>query len=231
MQRMLVFPQTARWTKVRRYYGLLSTLLLISLMSIPARAQLYFDLQSARTAGARNLEVTPGYSAIFFRSEGDSEFLYNQIGVQAAYGISNFVDMRFSYERLFAYNWTSGGLNFISFGPKIRLVRDRIAFFMNLATGFGNEVETKDFWLMYPTLLFTLPLSQYVELNPSVRGLFFFDKYSDTLLSASLGLGISPNLDKWVLRPEIGILANPGDPGSALQVGLGVTWYLNQRNK
>ncbi len=42
----------------------------------------------------------------------------------------------------------------------------------------------------------------------------WFDRDNDDLFAFNVGLGLSNDLTKWVLRPEAGVLVNPGEDGT-----------------
>ncbi|HQU71054.1 MAG TPA: hypothetical protein PKV71_06630 [Calditrichia bacterium] len=45
----------------------------------------------------------------------------------------------------------------------------------------------------------------------------------DVLVAFNLGLGISSDLNRWALRPEVGYLFNPGENGHYFHWSLGVS--------
>lgn len=63
------------------------------------------------------------------------------------------------------------------------------------------------------------------EVTASAKALLWFDRDNDDLFGGNLGLGISSDLDRWALRPEIGFLKNPGGEGTWWQWSLGVTIF------
>jgi hypothetical protein len=71
-------------------------------------------------------------------------------------------------------------------------------------------------------LLFTIPVGKYFEINPSAKGIISDEFY----LAFNLGLGLSTNPDKYVIRPEYGILLNPGESGRYGQFSIGATIYM-----
>src|SRR5688572_5854881 len=99
-------------------------------------APLFSDMQSARLVGKRKFEITPGYSSVGLLEEGDQEKVASFIGFQAAYGISENVDLRFRFERVRIKSSNDKDadhhldFNVVGIGPKINLIKDRVALFL-----------------------------------------------------------------------------------------------------
>ena len=110
-------------------------------------------------------------------------------------------------------------------GPKISLFKDRIAAYIPVGFAFGVDIEGIDEIELQPTLLYTIPAGKYLEINPSAKGVFSDEFY----LAFNLGLGLSTNLDKYVIRPEYGILVNPGDQGRLGQFSIGATFFIRKQ--
>jgi len=111
----------------------------------------------------------------------------------------------------------------VAFGPKIGLIPDRVALAVPASVSFGEDVPNS--WALQPTALITVPLSPRLDLNPSVRLLIpLCDdcEFNDSLVGLNAGLGwhASPRV---IVRPEAGILVNPGETGVVWTFGLGVS--------
>jgi hypothetical protein len=179
----------------------------------------FSDIQSAKLVGPGNVEATPHYSSIYSSYEGDSEQVQDNFGMQLGLGITSFMDVRARYELIHVdedYN-----VNVFGFGPKFSLIKDYVAFYTPVGFAFGEDIETSETWQVHPTLLFTLPVNRYFEINPSAKLLIPFQEDSDTLVAFNLGAGISSDLEKWAIRPEIGFLFNPGEEGYYFHLSLG----------
>ena len=199
----------------------LISLLLVVLNSC---APVFSELQSARTVGKGNIEATGAFSTVSFTNEGESEHAQNNIGIQAGYGLSDVVDLRVRYEYLWLdKSADAGGVNILGFGPKFSLLKDRIAGYVPLGFAFGKDVETpSDTWQIHPTLLGTTPAGDFFEINPSFKVLLPFKKELETTVAFNLGLGFNVN-DKVTIRPEYGMLFNPGETGHYGQFSIGLT--------
>lgn len=192
----------------------------------------FSELQSARTLEKGKVEATAGFSANFsvFDDEGKqyNEHSYDHFGVHLAYGLADRVDLRARLE----YIWIDdagepgGTYNIFGMGPKGSIVEDRLAVYLPVGFAFGKEIEnTGDTWQFHPTLLFTLPVSDYFEFNPSGKVLIPFNSDLEALVAFNFGLGLSTDLSKYAIRPEFGLLYNPGEKGHYQHFSVGVTLY------
>ena len=186
----------------------------------------FSDLQSAKLVGKGRIELTPGFSSVSVTAEGESQHIQNNFGIQAGYGVSKFMDFRLRYERiqLDTGGDESYGLNVLGFGPKFSLVKDWVAIFLPVGFAFGSDVEVSQTWQFQPTLLFTVPFNKNIELNTSAKGLIWFQSGNDSLVAFNLGFGLSSDLDKWAIRPEIGFLIDPGKKGHYMHLSIGFNY-------
>lgn len=64
------------------------------------------------------------------------------------------------------------------------------------------------------------------EINTSAKAVIPLNREdSDVLIAFNLGAGLSRNMEKWVLRPEVGILLNPGEDGYFMHFSVGLSIY------
>ena len=184
-------------------------------------APIFSDLQSARLVGPGKIEATPGFSSVFVSEEGETNHVQNHAGIQAGIGVLNGLDLRLSYERVLDYD-----LNALGFGPKIALLKDRIALYVPVGFAFGGDSESSETWETHPTLLFTLPVAKGFELNPSAKALIPLTGDRDTLIAFNLGAALG-NVRKWAIRPEVGLCFNPEGGGFFWQFGVGFSISTN----
>ena len=192
----------------------------------------FSELQSARTVGAGELEATAGFSSNFsvFDDEGKqyNEHAFDHVGVHLAYGLADRVDMRARLEYIWIDNGSDPGgtYNIFGMGPKGAIVKDRLAVYLPVGFAFGEEIEkTADTWQFHPTLLLTLPINDHFEFNPSGKVLIPINSEMETLIAFNIGMGLSTDLSKYAIRPEFGLLYNPGEEGHYQHFSLGVTFY------
>lgn len=168
----------------------------------------FSDLQSARLLGKGNVEVTPSFTSVSGSEDGQTEHLFNHYGAQIGFGLAKFMDLRLRYEYLsFSEEEETVSANVLGFGPKFRLAKNWLAFYVPVGFAFGGDIEgSSHSWQVHPTLLATIPVAKFLEINPSAKVMIPFDKDAfDTLYAFNLGLAISSDVTKWAIRPEVGI--------------------------
>jgi len=187
----------------------------------------FSELQSAKLLGPGKIETTAHFSSVSLSSEGESSHVQNSFGIQSAVGVHMLMDFRLRYEHvgLDPDFGDISGVNVLGFGPKFSLVKDWVAIYFPVGFAFGNDIEVSDTWQIHPTVLFTVPVNKYVEFNPSAKVLIPFKSEQDTMVAFNLGAGISTDINKWAIRPEIGFLYNPGESGYFMHFSLGFSIY------
>jgi len=186
-------------------------------------APVFSDMQSAKLAGKGNFEATPGFTTNSLTEEGETEHIQDHFGFQVGYGLSNRFDLRARYEHVRVAD-DGGNTNVFGIGPKLSLLTDRIAAYIPVGFAFGGDVDGIEELEVQPTLLFTVPVGKYIEINPSLKGIIGDDFYG----VFNLGLGISSNLGKYAIRPEYGLLFNTGENGHYSQFSIGATIYFSK---
>ena len=183
----------------------------------------FSDFQSARTLEPGEVQLTPSYSYVQFRDDGDSDKAQDEFGLQVAAGLTERVEVRARYFAVRVSDEDESEIvSVLAAGPKFSLVEDQVALYAPIGFGFGADIETGETFQFQPTLLVTLPLSERFELNPSAKAQIWLNAdEADNLLAFNLGAGISRDLSRWAIRPEVGLLVNPGEDGAYLHLGLG----------
>ena len=178
---------------------------------------------SERLAGKGNFEATPHFTTASFTSDSETDHVQNHFGLQVALGISDRFDVRARYENI---QVTDDGrtANVFGIGPKASLIKDRLAAYVPVGFAFGGDVDGIEEWEVQPILLGTLPVGQFMEVNPPAQGIIGEEFY----VAFNLGLGVSSDFNKWTLRPEYGMLFNPGEEGHFGQFSIGLSFNLNQ---
>lgn len=191
-------------------------------------APVFSDLQSARTAGQGNVELTPSFSTVNFSSDGESDHVQNHVGLQAAYGVTDKFDLRLRYEAIWlGEELDDGTVNVLGLGAKYNFIEDILSLYVPIGTGFGDEVETNDSWQMQPTLLVTLPAVQdKLDITLAPKYLLTFCEGCDDLFALNFGMAFG-DLNNWAVRPEYGMLFNPGEDGYYGQFSIGLSYTFN----
>ncbi|MBK9980960.1 MAG: hypothetical protein IPP15_00815 [Saprospiraceae bacterium] len=184
-------------------------------------APVFSELQSARLAGKKRIELTPSYSTVSSSSDGETDGLQNELGLHAAYGVTPKMDFRVRYQ----YAWAKGddfnnGISMIGFGPKISLLENKIALSLLAGTAFGEDIT--DAWEFQPSMLFTLPaVENKIDITLAPKYIFTFCEDCDDFVAVNLGLAISSDLSSWAIRPEYGRLYDFGEAGHVGQFSIG----------
>ena len=188
----------------------------------PGCAPVFSDFQSAKLVGRDRVEVTPSFSSVSV-SGNNGGHVQDEYGLQLATGVLDRVDLRARYVHV-------EGVNVLGFGPKIGLVKDKVALAVPVGFAFGKDVDSGKSWAVHPTLLLTAPVNSHMELNASTKGLIPLSSGGgDTLVAVNVGGGFG-NLERWAIRPEVGFLFDPGKSGHYTQFGVGLTLFA-RKNK
>jgi hypothetical protein len=178
-------------------------------------APVFSDFQSAKLVGHDRVEITPSYSSVS-ASGKDGGHVQDEYGLQVATGVLDRLDLRARCVRV-------EGVNVVALGPKIGLIKDKVALAVPVGFAFGKDVNSSNSWAVHPTLLLTAPVNPHVELNASTKGLIpLSSSGGDALLAVNVGAGLG-NLERWAIRPEVGFLFDPGKAGHYTQFGVGLT--------
>lgn len=187
----------------------------------------FSELQSARTVGRNRVEFTPSYSGVTSRNGPDIEDVESHWGMQATYGITESIDLKVRYEAILPKRDSATSIHVLGIGEKFSLVKDRLALSLSIGRALGEQYD--DTWQMHPGILFTWPaIKDKLDINLSSR---YLVRFSDphNLLAFNFGFTISKKLHNWSIRPEYGVLYNPGNKGHYSHVSMGASFTLGKR--
>lgn len=202
----------------------------IVIATLPHCAPVFSELQSARTVGKNRFEFTPSYSTVSITSDNETDGVQNHLGLRAAYGITPRTDIRMMYERVWfkdelvdGFEEDFRGVDVIGIGPKFSLLENILAVSLPVGRALGED--SKDSWQFHPTVLLTLPaVPDKVDITLAPKYLFTFCEDCDDLIAVNLGLAFSSDLSRWAIRPEYGMLFNPGEKGRFGQFSIGLSY-------
>ena len=143
---------------------------------------------------------------------GYSGKLYDFLSARLAYGLGDHTEIQIRYERI----RDSGGINYISVTPKLSVANEAFAFFLPVGLIFRDGEPSG---LIIPTLMFTKRVGKKFEGSLSA-GMPVNIEYFEFRLDIVAGFGLSSDLDKWAIRPEIGILVDAGESDYILHFGI-----------
>jgi hypothetical protein len=202
--------------------------LLAGIAALSGCAAPFADLQGARLAGKGKVEVAGSFSSVSFAEGGDSGELQREYTAQVATGIGERTDLRIRYTRIGPPgDGSEGGINVFGVGPKFALSNDRFAVALPVGFAVGEDLSVGDTFQVHPTVFFTFPAAPGFDINLSGKALFSVSGGS-LGLAANLGLGISSNLERWALRPEVGVLKYTDGDGYLRHLSLGLSYNMGR---
>lgn len=201
--------------------------LLALALGASACAPVFSDLQSAKLVDKGRVEVTPSFSHVGLSVPDEDEgHVQDEFGVQLGVGLADAVELRGRFAHVQVAD-DGPSVEVVGVGPKVRLVKDRLALYVPIGRAFA-DIEDADYsesWQVHPTLLFTQPVNQNLEVNASAKYLIPLNSGdSENLVAFNLGLGLGRDVHKFAVRPEVGFLFNPGEEGHWYHFSLGLSY-------
>jgi hypothetical protein len=217
---------------------LTATIALPAILWGGACAAPFAEMQSARLAGLGVAEITPIYSYVDITGEGETVKVQDTYGVHVSTGVTPRMDLRLRVDHIrvstrdLAEDFTATA---VGIGPKFSLLPDQLALYLPIGLAFGHDLTTSKTLEFHPSVIGTLPLHEFAEMNASFKLLVPLNRDdgedsggNEIFTALNLGLGLSPELSRWVIRPEIGFLKNPGEDGTLRHFSLGVTIFTGR---
>jgi hypothetical protein len=198
-------------------------------------APVFSDMQGARMVGKGNKEVTPFFTSTGAKIEGDAGRLQNHLGTHLSFGLAERWEMRTRLE----YTWNAidfgdddgepVGLLVLGAGPKVSLLKDRIA--ASLPAMLALSGEGVFLQSLQPTLLFTVPvIRDIVDFNSSVKYVLMPLDGVWGMPAVNVGLSIG-NPKGITLRTEYGWMFYTVEAGHYNQFSVGLGLPLNRKKK
>lgn len=150
------------------------------------------------------------YYSKFLKTSKDDILQNQNFGGSLIYGVSNRLNLTARAERLHKNSGKAGlgyeaatNLTYLEVGTKIKLKKDKVA--LGLPLGFYLIDEDDSVVVLTPHLFLTHRLSQRFDMNLTTRLTIGLQRVTPGI---SLNIGLSSDLDKWAIRPEIGFDSN-----------------------
>lgn len=170
--------------------------------------------EKAGTLQKGNTEISghaTGYSVSHFdRTEQTS----NSYGLRVGHGITDKLDLKFRYEnQSYTRNFDNRlkSVQYFSFIPKYAVEQGRLSLLLPISTYFTRyEIEGNTYKENYasltPMVIYTLTnRSNKADLSLGMKYDLIFGQEGNSFFGGFLGAGFSSNLDKWAIRPEVGV--------------------------
>jgi len=189
------------------------------------------NVQDARTVGEGRVRAAGYWSGLkdTDAAPGEDAKLADEFGGILGVGVSESTELQFRLERI-DFGQEDDGYQFLSFSPKFGLVTDKLAFMVPVGIYFGGGLAWQETFQIQPSLIGSVPVNENFEVNMSGRLVVPFnsDLYKWGILG--LGIGVSSDLDRWALLPEISysiaLNDDTNDISDILGYGLALTFYL-----
>ncbi len=203
-------------------YNWFTTMVILALFT--GCAPVFSDLQSARTLGSGQVELTPYYTNT--GKESDSKGI-NHIGTNFGIGLNENIDIRGKIDRSWMEGEENTGFTVVGLGPKFSLIPNRIALFIPAGRAFGNDAGNT--WQMQPTVFLTQPIiPEKLELTLSPKYLLNLCQDCGGNFATNIGISGSKDFSKMAWRAEYGrIIGNGGGLG---QFSIGISFVVNPKN-
>ena len=196
--------------------------------------------EKAATLKKGNTELMGHFTAYGGSGNGESEAINNNFGFRFGYGLSDKVDLKFRYERLVPsdnIDDEARGANYFSLIPKFSLVPDKFSLLVPIShySAKRNDVVNGEddfdysFSSAAPHLIYTFTgAKNKTDFSLGLKAdILFTGDVGSVLLGATAGAGLSSDLNKWAIRPEVGILSIGG--GAFLSYGVGLQFLLSKK--
>jgi hypothetical protein len=118
------------------------------------------------------------------------------------------------------YTIGEGSMASVGIDPRFAIVNNFLALGLPVSWPMGAPA------IQYaPGIIATLPLSRYFEVNAAARMIGFASQYGvgEALPAYNVGIGVSRDLRRWAIRPEVGFMPTGDDRDEwIVQFGVGV---------
>lgn len=176
--------------------------------------------QTARVLEPGQVEVTAGLARAQGTHYQDDDYGETQVTAQVNTGLADGLEGRVLVGLI------NGGMVPVAVAVKGELIEDTLAFDLPVGTMFGAG-RPSGYLSAHPALIGGHRFNQNIEVNASVRASFFVGLIGDGdgvgPFSTTLGLGLSPDLDQWAVRPEVGVGTLDFGEQTYVTAGIGVT--------
>jgi len=197
-------------------------ILLIFVSGCVSMAPVNSAFESARTLEKGEFEFMGNYSSYYLRGEDENdekvtEKVNNDYGFRFGFGISNKMDLKLRYERLLPVLQEDkdelNGLNYFAIAPRYGFIKDKLTGGLDVGVytyTYKEDGSSDQSFFLSPKFMYTYPVNEKFDLTLYTKlDIFLSDGF--TLWGLTANCGISSDLSKWALRPEIGMMLDVSD--------------------
>lgn len=175
-------------------------------------------------------EISGIFAHQVFSYDGETESSSNSYGLRTGYGLGDEFDIKFSWiSQNSTYDFLDDlKVNYFVFTPKYSIGDGKLAFAVpiGIVTSKYGEGDREHETYVTPQVLFNYPFSDIIEAGINARYIIPFVEDTDNLIGIDVGVGISGDLSQWVVRPELGLVFNPGEEGIFLSPGVSFSYFV-----
>lgn len=194
------------------------------------------SLHNANGIGKGKYEITPLYSNSSLTVNDSVIINTSYYGIQTSFGLNNNNYFCLGLKRIYnnyeqSFTQISLSLNLGDYNEYTLLNKSSVYLQIYLTKEDKNDEIHKIF---KPTIIHTFSFGKQFEINPSIKFFIPIHELSDggqyinfyLQYAFNLGFGISSNLNKWALRPEIGVLKFYGNNEiQSIHTSIGLSIY------
>ena len=194
----------------------------------------------AKTLGKGNVELSGHVTSYVSHQYGRVDFIERHMGLRAGLGLSERFDLKLRYEHMnFSSNF-DGQLrqaNCLSIVPKYALVPEKLALLVPFSNYYytskaEGEPYKSTIRSIAPQIIYTYTTNNNkCDFSVSLKSDYLFTtrhkNEADFFMGTGLGAGFSKDLDRWAIRPEIGLSTKDGQ--LYWNYGVGFQYVLTKR--
>jgi hypothetical protein len=148
------------------------------------------------------------------------------------------MDLKLRYERLLPVLQEDkdelNGLNYFAITPRYGFIRNKLTGGMDVGVytyTYKEDGSSDQSFLLSPKFIYTCPVNEKFDLSLFTKlDIFLSDGF--TLWGLTANCGISSDLSKWALRPEIGMMLDISDSSNIYFTwGAGLLFYFRSGKK
>jgi hypothetical protein len=196
-------------------------LLLAFFITAHCECFLFSNFQNARTLEQGEFDLSAEAIGVYPSATEQPISGYGS-GLRIGYGILQKFTLSTHYYYFWIQPWDYIQYHYLSVEPKMGIVPDLLAITIPMGVCFGRFTGAAESFQIAPTLIATIPVSKTMEINGSLKAIVFPDSW-DNILVATLGTGLSNDLSRWALRPEVSIGFNPETAKTIFAIGAGLS--------
>ena len=166
--------------------------------------------ENAKLLEEGEAEIMGSYSTYYGQSidletlEPKNDHINQNFGIAAGYGFTNKFNLRVRYEylELKIDLGDNKRVNYFEVNSKINIIKDRLAF--SIPFGFYYLNHDRYTFSLDPRLIASYRVNNNFEMTAIPKVHCFYGNKLKFIPGFTFGIGLSSDLNKWAIRPEVG---------------------------